>query len=90
LRYEGAQWSYADGDIITRRIAAGLIELGIKPGDRVALLFTNCLELVFGFFACFSIGAVAVPINTRFQAAKLIYCRLQAKPRFKTNGPQCS
>jgi long-chain acyl-CoA synthetase len=73
LRYEGAQWSYAEGEIITRRIAAGLIELGIKPGDRVALLFTNCPELVFGFFACFSIGAVAVPINTRFQAAELIY-----------------
>jgi acyl-CoA synthetase (AMP-forming)/AMP-acid ligase II len=52
LRYEGVQWSCADGDIITRRIAAGLIELGIKPGDRVALLFTNCLELVFCCFAC--------------------------------------
>lgn len=73
LRYEGAQWSYADGDSISRRIAAGLIERGIKPGDRVALLFTNCPELVFCYFACFSIGAVAVPINTRFQAAEVIY-----------------
>ncbi len=73
LRYEGAQWSYADGDNISRQIAAGLIELGIKPGDRVALLFTNCPELVFCYFACFSIGAVAVPLNTRFQLAELIY-----------------
>jgi long-chain acyl-CoA synthetase len=73
LRYEGAQWSYADGDVISRRIAAGLLERGIKAGDRVALLFTNCPELVFCYFACFSIGAVAVPINTRFQAAELIY-----------------
>jgi long-chain acyl-CoA synthetase len=73
LRYEGAQWSYADGNMISRRIAAGLVERGIKAGDRVALLFTNCPELVFCYFACFSIGAVAVPINTRFQVAELMF-----------------
>ncbi len=73
LRYESAQWSYADGDMITSRIAAWLMGLGIRAGDRVALLFTNCPELVFCYFACFKIGAVAVPLNTRFRTTELIY-----------------
>ena len=73
FRYEGAAWSYSEGDAITDRIAAGLIAHGIKAGDRVALLFTNCPEIIFCYYACFKIGAVAVPVNTRFQTPEVIY-----------------
>jgi long-chain acyl-CoA synthetase len=73
LHCEGTEWSYRQGDAITDRIAAGLMRIGIKPGDRVALLFTNCAEIVLCYFACFKIGAIAVPINTRFQTAELVY-----------------
>jgi long-chain acyl-CoA synthetase len=73
LRYGNASWSYAEGDVLTDKLASGLLEQGIKPGDRVALLFANCPELVFCFFACFKVGAVAVPLNIRFQVAELAY-----------------
>jgi len=73
LRFGEACWSYAEGDAQCEKIARGLVEQGIKPGDRVALLFTNCPELVFCYFACFKIGAVAVPLNTRFQVAESVY-----------------
>ena len=73
LRFEGGSWSYAEGDALTDRIARGLLGQGIGPGDRVALLFTNCPQLVFCYFACFKIGAVAVPLNTRFQTGELVY-----------------
>ncbi|HWU54101.1 MAG TPA: AMP-binding protein [Rhizomicrobium sp.] len=73
LQFEGMRWSYGEGEALTSRMAAGLLRLGIKAGDRVALLFTNCPELVFCYFACFKIGAIAVPINTRFQTAEVIY-----------------
>lgn len=73
LRFEGASWSYAEGDALSDRIASGLVAQGIKPGDRVALLLTNSPELVFCYFACFKLGAVAVPLNTRFHAAELVY-----------------
>jgi acyl-CoA synthetase (AMP-forming)/AMP-acid ligase II len=46
---------------------------GVGPGDRVALLFANSPELVFCYFACFKLGAVAVPLNIRFQVAELAY-----------------
>src|SRR5437660_8219398 len=50
-------WSYGQFDAITDRLAASLLRLGVRPGDRVALLFTNGAEIVFGYYACFKIGA---------------------------------
>src|SRR6478736_5094227 len=73
LRFEDATFSYADSDALTDTLAAGLLQRGITPGDRVALLFTNSPDLVFCYFACFKIGAVAVPLNTRFQVSELVY-----------------
>jgi long-chain acyl-CoA synthetase len=81
LQFEGARWTYAQGDAITDRIAANLLLAGVGPGDRVALLFANCPELVFCYFACFKIGAIGVPINTRFQTPELIYALDHAHAR---------
>jgi long-chain acyl-CoA synthetase len=73
LRFDTDVCTYGEGEARTDRLAAGLLAQGIKPGDRVALLFTNALELVYCYFACFKVGAVAVPLNTRFQTAELVY-----------------
>jgi len=73
LRFEGASWTYAEGEALTDKMAHGLRAQGVEPGDRVALLLANCPELVFCYFACFKIGAVAVPLNRRFQIAELVY-----------------
>ena len=66
-------WSYADGDRITDRLAKGLVAAGIRRGDRVALLFGNGPEIVFSYYACFKIGAIAVPLNIRFAPPELAY-----------------
>lgn len=73
LRFEDTSWSYAEGNALCEKIARGLVEQGVRPGDRVGLLFANSPELVFCYFACFKAGAVAVPFNTRFQIAESIY-----------------
>lgn len=73
LRFEDRQWTYAEAAALIDRIAAGLLATGVNSGDSVALLFTNCPELVFCYFACFRIGAIAVPLNTRFQQSELVY-----------------
>jgi long-chain acyl-CoA synthetase len=73
LIFEQQSWTYAQVDDITDRIGASLLQLGIQPGDRVALHFTNCPDLVFGYYACFKIGAVAVPLNTRLKGPELEY-----------------
>src|SRR5207248_10152057 len=67
------RWSDARLDEITDRIAARLLEIGIGPGERVALHFANRPELVQSYYACFKIGAVAVPLYVRLKGSELEY-----------------
>jgi len=52
----------------SRRIAAGLLRLGIEPGQRIALWLPNVPAWLATFFACARIGAIAVSVNTRFRS----------------------
>ena len=64
-------WSYRRVAIAVEQVAQGLYARGVRPGDRVALHMFNISELVIAYFACFRIGAVAAPLNTRFKTAEL-------------------
>ena len=44
----------------TREIAAGLVDMGVKPGDRIALLVTPSADLIACVYAAWRIGAVVV------------------------------
>ncbi len=48
------------------RVAGGLRGLGIDRGDRVAIRLGNGIEWVLAFFGAQLLGAVVVPVNTRF------------------------
>jgi acyl-CoA synthetase (AMP-forming)/AMP-acid ligase II len=58
---------------IADRIAAGLQRYGIQKGDRVSLLLGVELEFPLCFFALMKLGAIAVPLNTRFKGQELSY-----------------
>lgn len=45
------------------RVAAALIDLGVKKGDRVALMLPNCLQYVYTYYACMKLGAIVVQMN---------------------------
>ncbi len=47
-----------------QRAANGFLELGVKPGERVALLLPNCPEFIWAHLGIIFIGAHSVPINT--------------------------
>jgi acyl-CoA synthetase (AMP-forming)/AMP-acid ligase II len=66
-------WTYAELDDATDRIAASLSAAGVRPGERVAVFLPNCPELVLGYFACFKIGAIVVPLNYRYRQAEARY-----------------
>ena len=59
----GQSWTYAEMHSWAKRLAAGLINSGVKPGDHVALLMANFPEFIAIKFAIAMVGAVAVPIN---------------------------
>lgn len=73
--FEGAprQWSYKRVSEDARRIARGLSDRGVKPGDFVILHLENSPEFVLAWFACAYLGAVAVSTNTRSVARDLSY-----------------
>lgn len=64
LQYQdGPEVSYREVDLMTNRIANGLSALGVKKGDKVALLLPNSLEAIYLWFGCNKLGVVDVPIN---------------------------
>jgi long-chain acyl-CoA synthetase len=73
LIFEGQTWTYAELEEISHRIAASLLRAGIQSGDRVALFLRNCPEMVFSYYGCFKAGAVAVPLNNRYQGPEVEY-----------------
>lgn len=62
----------------SRRLAAGLVELGVGRGDHVALVMANHPEFVPIKFAIARAGATCVPINFLFRAAELGYVLKQS------------
>ena len=58
--------------------AGGLHALGLGRGDHVAVLMGNDEHWLSTFYGAALLGAVTVPVNTRFKAAELEYCLRQA------------
>jgi len=61
--FEGRKFTYAELRAETVRVAEVLNALGVRGGDRVAILMADSPELIATFVAIISIGAIAVPIN---------------------------
>lgn len=78
LVISGRRLTYAELRDNVREVAQGLHALGISRGDHVAVCMGNSLEWVIFFYAAASIGAVTVPVNTRFKADEMLYCLKQA------------
>ena len=53
------------------RAAQGLSDLGVGPGDRVALWLPNVPAYPILYFACVRLGAIAVAVNTRYRAVEV-------------------
>jgi fatty-acyl-CoA synthase len=65
--------TYAELADRTARYAGALRRLGVGPGDRVAYLGVNAVEVFETFFAAWLLGAVAVPVNYRLSGPEIRY-----------------
>ena len=82
LVFEEARYTFRE---VAQRIndaAKRLIAAGVGHGDHVALWLNNCDAWIFVAFAAHKIGAVLVPINTRFRARDMAYVLRQSDARF--------
>jgi fatty-acyl-CoA synthase len=73
-----ARLTYAQLAQRAREAAGGMRDLGISKGDHVGILMPNGEDWIATFYGAAMLGAVTVPVNTRFKAAELAYCLKQA------------
>jgi len=88
----GIRWTWKELRDRARRLAAGLLNCGLNPGDRIGMLATNRAEWLITQFGTAYAGLILVNINPAYRAAELEYalnkvaCRaLITEPRFKTS-----
>ncbi|MEA5113595.1 MAG: AMP-binding protein [Geobacteraceae bacterium] len=74
----GLRYSYFEFNEVCRRVAKGLLKLGIKKGDHISIWATNVPEWVILSFATAKIGAVLVTINTSYRSSELEYILKQS------------
>lgn len=65
------RWSFAQTAAIASASAQALVDAGIRPGDRVALMCSNRPEFLQVYLGCAWLGAIAVPINTALRGFQL-------------------
>jgi acyl-CoA synthetase (AMP-forming)/AMP-acid ligase II len=73
VRWRDQLLTYAEFDGRTDELAAGLRELGVRPGDVVSVLLPNCLAFVEAWWAILKAGGVFGPVNPAFTAAEAGY-----------------
>lgn len=71
--HEGRKLSYSEAASRINRIANALLEAGIGPGDRIAILGKNSIDYLLLFFAASKSGVVPVPLNYRLAPPEWSY-----------------
>jgi long-chain acyl-CoA synthetase len=72
---------YSEVDEWVRRSSAGLQSLGLRSGDRVALLVGNVPEFLYAYLGTLSLGCVAVPLDIGLTAEELGYALADCEAR---------
>ncbi len=78
---EGRHFSYGDANEATARLANVLVDLGVKPGDRVAVQVEKSIEALFLYLATVRAGAAFLPLNTAYTPTEIEYFLSDAAPR---------
>jgi fatty-acyl-CoA synthase len=68
------RWSYAELQQRVDLFAAGLLSLGLNPGDRIGIWAPNCAEWTVTQFASAKAGLILVNINPAYRLAELEFC----------------
>lgn len=67
----GARLTYAQLDDQANRFASALQSLGVRQGDRVAIVLPNCPQFLIALFGALKVGAVAIPLNPAYVPREL-------------------
>jgi len=79
--YEDREIDFRTLEASVYQIANGFSKIGVRPGQRVAVMLNNHPDHVFTFFALSALGAVWVPVNVNLRGASLEWIFSKASPR---------
>ena len=66
-------YSYREIDAESDRLAAGFVDIGVRPGDTVLYMLPDTIALVLTWCALAKLGAIEVPVNTHLRGAVLAH-----------------
>src|SRR6202050_2954055 len=76
------RFTYSEFADRVSRLAGALRTAGVKPGDRIAFLSTNCHRLLEAYYGVLEAGCILLPLNIRLCAEELAFVINDAQPRF--------
>ena len=71
LLFKGATMTYGELDSLSTTFAAALAALGVRKGDRVALLLPNCPQFLIAEFGIWKVGGIVVALNPIYSEREL-------------------
>src|SRR5512145_1534197 len=71
LGWQTATMTYAELEHLSDALAAGFIQMGLKKGERVALILPNCVAFPIAYFATLKAGGVVAATNPTYPAEKM-------------------
>ncbi|HKP54399.1 MAG TPA: long-chain fatty acid--CoA ligase [Chloroflexia bacterium] len=86
--HDGREITYREWNRAANRTARFLQSLGVKKGDRIAVLSMNCVEYLDIWFACGKLGAILQNLNWRLTAHELGGLVEDAAPTILIYGPE--
>ena len=78
LLFQGKAISYAELERLSTAFANALSALGIKPGDRVALMLPNAPQMIVSIFGIWKAGAIVVSLNPLYTEHELEHALLDS------------
>ena len=73
VRHQAVRWSYAELNRRAEDFAAGLLALGLNPGERVGIWSPNNAEWIVSLLACAKAGLILVCMNPAYRLAEIEY-----------------
>jgi long-chain acyl-CoA synthetase len=67
----GKATTYSELDVASDALATALVEMGLKKGDRVAIVMPNCVQFVIAFYAILKAGGVVAATNPTYPPEKM-------------------
>ena len=81
------RWTFAALDAAVRRVAAGLLAAGLRPGERLVIAMPNTSDYLLLFFGAIAAGIVPIPASSQLTSAEVGFVVADSEPAAVAGGP---